>query len=177
MRPLPTLQILNLDTAANFHAISFPAEIEIEARANWQPQNVTHSTKPLLYGNNDPKRISFNGWLDGTGREIRESIREHEQALFNLMTMIPGKGRPPALLLIYGDESFRCVLESVNVRQEHFDPDGTPIRAEVSLTFLELQPESNGQTGASGQSAQPAQPPRTGGLSGRRDLADPPFGS
>lgn len=128
--------LINLETGEGFDFI-FPEEIGLQASANWKPQDVTHSTKPLIYGNNEPEEISLSQvWLEAAEDE---SLSPKIVQLVGLTKKIAGRGAPPALLLSWGDSSFLCVLTEAQVTEQFFDRDGKPRRASVSLKLLELQ--------------------------------------
>lgn len=140
MAQLGQFVLVNLEGPGSFVFDFFPAEIQTSRRAAWEPQEVTIGTKPLFYGNRDPKRIVVNEvWLDRTA--LNESIEPEIRALFALQDEIPKLGRPPALQAIWGDRSERCILEEVVINEQWFSPKGEPQRATVTLHLLELQPE------------------------------------
>lgn len=130
--------LINLEGADSFFFDFFPKEIQTTERAVWEPQDVTIGKKPIFYANREPKRISVpEVVLDRT--DARESIKEDIEALGALQVEVANLGRPPALLAIWGDEQYRCVLEELTVNRTWFSPDGNPERASVSLQLLELQ--------------------------------------
>lgn len=48
--------------------------------------------------------------------------------------------RPKFLLIIWGSEvRFRCVLSNLNINYTLFHPDGTPLRAKLSATFVDYK--------------------------------------
>lgn len=140
MAQLGQFVLVNLEGAGTFVFVFFPREFQRSRRATWDPQDVTIGTKPLFYGNRDPKRITVNEvWLDKTS--LNESIGPDIQALFALQDEDPKSGRPPALLAIWGDQQERCVLEEITITEKWFSSDGEPQRASVMLQLLELQEE------------------------------------
>jgi hypothetical protein len=132
------LIIANLEGPGTYAFKFFPENLQTSRRVVWEPQDVTIGTKPLQYGNRDPKRISFNEvWLDNT--DTGESIAPDIAALFALQNEIPKIGRPPALLAAWGDRQERCVLEEISVTETFFSGLGEPLRATVAMQFVELQ--------------------------------------
>lgn len=128
---------MNLNGPGGFVFRFFPTGIETTGRANWQAQDVTIGTKPLLYGNREPKQIRVSDlWLDSTA--TGDSLTPDIEALYRLLEETE-RGMPPALLATWGDRQERCVLEELGVEEQFFRPDGAPIRARVSLTLLQLQ--------------------------------------
>jgi hypothetical protein len=132
--------LVNLEGPGTYQFGFFPAELQTSSRVLWEPQEVTIGTKPLFYGNRDPKRITVDeAWLDGT--RTGESISPDIEALQALQLEIVKLGRPPALLAIWGERQQRCVLEDLTIREQFFSNDGNPLRARVSLQLVELQEE------------------------------------
>jgi len=132
--------LINLEGGESFVFMFFPTDVQTTRRANWEPQDTTLGTKPIFYGNRDPKRISVpEVWLDQA--DTNESIAPDIVALFDLQKESKQHGRPPALLAAWGDRQERCVLEEVTVSEKFFSPEGIPLRASVSLQLLELQQE------------------------------------
>ncbi|HEV7842277.1 MAG TPA: hypothetical protein VGO69_01200 [Pyrinomonadaceae bacterium] len=122
----------------SFHFDHFPRSIKQVARANWEAQDVTIGVKPLAYGNREPLRIVVDElWLDKT--DTNESLRADIDKLRSFQVERQLTGRPPALLVLWGDNQERVVLEEITIDETFFTPAGEPIRARVSLQFLELQ--------------------------------------
>ena len=141
MQQQVTFQIVALQSS-NFVELTydfrFPPTIQQTSRANWTAQDTTVGTRPLFYGNREPLQIVVPElWLDKT--ETDESVRADIVALFVLQNERDGEGKPPALVVSWGSNRELVVLEEVFVEEVFFRYDGEPLRARVSLTFLELQ--------------------------------------
>jgi hypothetical protein len=135
--PVYALVLINLDTGEGFHFNLFPQSIEVGTGSNWRPRPVTHGTMPLNYANNNPEKVTFSTWLDRAAQG--ESVSPDIVKLMGWMKPAEGQGAPPPLLLSWGDTDFRCVLEELKVTEKYFDAEGRPRRAELNLTFVELQ--------------------------------------
>ena len=130
--------LVNLAGGASVLFKYFPAHIQTVDKANWEAQDITIGAKPLFYGNREPRRVMIEElMLDST--DDQQSVKPDLDALYALQ-IETRNGTPPALLAIWGDQRKRCVLSEVNVNQTWFDADGSPQRAKVSLTLVELQP-------------------------------------
>jgi hypothetical protein len=130
--------LINLEGKGTFVFDLFPREIQSSRRTVWEPQDVTRGTKPLFYGNRDPKRITINEVVfDGT--ELNESIEPQIAALYALQNEDARLGRPPMLLAIWGDRQERCVLEEISIVEKFFSTSGEPLRAMVSMQLVEIQ--------------------------------------
>lgn len=116
----------------------FPvAPIEVNRRANWPEQETTTGTRPLFYSNRDPRRLEVGEvWLDKT--DTNESITPQIEALLALQDEVC-EGTPPPLLALWGDRRERVVLEDARIEEMFHRPDGSPIRARVSLSLKEVQ--------------------------------------
>lgn len=141
-----TFQLIDFKSDYTFEFQYFPAQIRLGSRSNWDPQNTTIGTRPLFYANGDPMKISVDDLIideHDSGISIKPTID-----LLLLMKTEEEDGPPPALLAQFGDWTFRCVLESVDVRMIAFNNDGQCTRAEISIELLELQ-EDGEATGVS----------------------------
>ncbi|MBA3242349.1 MAG: hypothetical protein H0T60_14055 [Acidobacteria bacterium] len=135
-----SLVLVNLEGSESFIFRFFPSSIEVGARANWRAQDVTIGVKPLAYANREPRQIRFDGlWLDNT--HTGDSITPEIEQLTKMMEETV-RGTPPPLLALWGDRQERCVLEELTVVEEFFNADGTPIRASLQMSLLQLQEES-----------------------------------
>ena len=144
--PFGNLVLANLEGDDTIVFQYFPSSIDSEARANWQSQDVSVGMKPLFYENREPRQVKIDDlWLDKTG--INDSITPDIKALYALMEVLQKKGRPPVLLLAWGDQQQRCVLESVSISDVYAMGDGTPMRARVSITLIEFKDEPMPQDG------------------------------
>ena len=87
----------------------------------------------------DPDSLSFDLMFDGTGVINDETNVESEiTKLTNTIYAYHGEDhKPPYLIVMWKSLVFKCLLESFNTEYTLFKPDGTPIRAKVSLSFKE----------------------------------------
>jgi phage protein U len=132
-----TFQLIDFKSNYTFEFQYFPSQIRLNSRSNWDPQNTTIGTRPLFYANGDPMQISVEDLQideSDTGTSVKPTID-----LLLLLKTEEEDGPPPALLAQFGDWTFRCVLESVNVKMIHFNNEGECDRAEISIELLELQ--------------------------------------
>lgn len=141
------LQLINLEDQGVFTFQYFPENLSTTDKANWEPQETTIGVKPLFYANRDPRQIEFPElWLDNT--ETDQSLTPQIKELRKLMVEVVDKGRPPALLAVWGDRNERCVLQNLTIEENFFKYDGKPLRAKISLSLLQLQPEISEATGS-----------------------------
>lgn len=136
------LQIINLEGGGAFEFQFFPSQVTLTDRANWERQNLTHAEKPLFYANREPREILFPElWLDTSTVQGLPSIRPQLEALAELMNEETGPNRPPLLLAVWGDWQEFCVLEELEVKEHKYNKFGAPIRVEIRLTLVRIQPQ------------------------------------
>lgn len=69
----------------------------------------------------------------------REDVRRLVRMITDLMNIVPATHAPPILLFTWASLSFRCVLARANQQFTMFMPDGTPVRARLTVTFNEFR--------------------------------------
>lgn len=102
----------------------------------------------VRYRSTLPEELRVEFVLDGTktmenyGGEIKEYKNKpvHDQ-LDNFLkcayNMDGAIHRPRFLIVFWGTEiNFRCVLSNLDINYTLFEPDGSPLRAKISATFL-----------------------------------------
>jgi len=114
---------------------------------NWQTQSNLEYYQKRKPGNDGVEQgfhlvsaptLSFDLLIDGTGAsgESREVLADvlllREVVLFNGL-----KHRPNLLLIIWGTQIFKGVLTSMNVKYTLFRANGIPLRATITLSFVE----------------------------------------
>ena len=139
------LALINLESGdAAFVFQFFPASLSTTDRANWNAQETTVGVKPLFYANREPRRIEFlELYLDST--DTNESLTDDLKRLKDLFEETE-KGMPPALLAVWGDRRERCVLEEISIEEKFFNASGEPTRAQIKMSLIQLQPETNEAT-------------------------------
>lgn len=95
-----------------------------------------------------PEELKLDFILDGTGtmegywseyknKPVSEQLKIFMNCAYNYKSDIH---RPNFLLIIWGSEiKFRCVLTNLDINYTLFKPDGSPLRAKLSATFLDYQ--------------------------------------
>lgn len=106
-------------------------------RANWEEQNTTTGSKPLFYFNRDPRRLDVPElWLDES--DTNQSVKPQMEAIYALQDE-SCEGTPPPLLVAWGDQQRRVILENCEFEEILHSRPGIPIRARAILTFKEIQ--------------------------------------
>ena len=135
------------DFSAPFHggkpyfAMINPSSIQwnrsIEYNSKQPPGTLSPSQK---YKSTPAQELSFDLIIDCTGvvNILRIVMEDEIQALTSLIYQYHGKShRPNFLVLQWGQTMFKCVLKSMNTSYTLFRPNGSPLRAKVSLAFTE----------------------------------------
>jgi len=73
--------------------------------------------------------------------DTHEDVREkYTTRLRNLMRINPDLHAPPIVRLIWDDQVFKGVIDSLNITFVLFTPDGVPLRAKLNMTLKEYRP-------------------------------------
>jgi len=121
---------------AMFNPESFSVQHTVNFCIEPAPGNPTSIPK---FKNIDSKIYNFDFIIDGTGAsgEKREVFADIQ--LFKYTVGFFGEiHRPFYLILLWGTFIASCVLKSMTIKYELFRPDGTPLRAIISASFLEF---------------------------------------
>jgi len=142
---LEKLKILNEDTGEEFFVLFNPSEYTIEDASKWSDQDKMGQKPELHYTGGERKKLSMELFLDTY--EERTDVREHTFNISNLLVFDSEVHRPPKVTLSWGpsapggthaDFPFTGVLESLKQQFILFLSDGTPVRAKLSVSFLEF---------------------------------------
>ena len=70
--------------------------------------------------------------------EEQTDVRQYTDKIYGLLEIDPGTHVPPICQISWGGFSFRGVLDHASGQFSLFLPDGTPVRADLSVTFKEF---------------------------------------
>ena len=82
--------------------------------------------------------LFFDTTSHGTGEDA-EDVTELTDKIYQLVKIQPDTHAPPRLRFIWGALSFRAIVESVQQKFTLFNPQGTPLRATLTVTFREYK--------------------------------------
>jgi len=71
----------------------------------------------------------------GPGADVRRLVAD----ITTLMDIDPGLHAPPPVIFAWGQLTFTCVLTRAHQRYVLFRPDGTPVRARLTVTLSEYR--------------------------------------
>lgn len=142
MHHLPTLTkclIKNLDSGEEISAYFNPKEIGIDKNVPWNKHKDSKADKPILeFTDADPAELSLELLFDTF--EPRTSVyQEYIEKLEKLVKVDEAKKRPPMVLFLWGTHfpKFMGVVSTLGVKYTMFLPDGTPVRATVTMKIKE----------------------------------------
>jgi hypothetical protein len=90
----------------------------------------------------EPEQLKLDFVLDGTGtvygyagseESVPKQLQKLKQTVYNIKGPIH---QPRYVKLVWTDFTFDCKLSEMTVTFVLFDPEGTPLRAKVSATFI-----------------------------------------
>lgn len=149
----------NIDKGSEvFHVQFNPKELKLDEKAIWKPSGEQQTQKPLLtYEKGQPGSMSMDLIFDSTddGSNCYDShVKKLRAFLCTTVTKEDKDGneikRPPYLRFTWGGFNFECVLESLTTQFMMFKPDGTPLRAKVTVGLKERRRGNMGGSGNSG---------------------------
>jgi hypothetical protein len=113
------------------------------------------STNPQ-YKSSAPKELKIDFTLDGTKTlegyvDEYNKLSVHKQLkklLSCVYDVVPETHRPPFLRVQWGSEiDFNCVLGTLDINHTLFNPDGSPLRVKVSMSFTQyVSPEERAKS-------------------------------
>ncbi|MEM7105409.1 MAG: hypothetical protein AAF502_19890 [Bacteroidota bacterium] len=123
-----------------FNPESYKIENDIQYN---DEQSIGEESWSPVYKGIAPRKFTFDFLIDGTGaagskREVFLDVMGFKSAVdFN-----PLINRTPYLLLMWGTMILNCVIDSYSINYTLFRPDGTPLRATISATFMEFKSDT-----------------------------------
>jgi nucleoid-associated protein YgaU len=121
-------------TAVQFN----PEEYTLNRDVVWSQAAIPGLGSPLLqFAHGGLQTLELELLLDTYegGGDVRDLVR----GVTSLMDIDPTTHAPPVVLFTYGSLAFTCVLARASQKFIMFRPDGTPVRARVSVTFNEFR--------------------------------------
>jgi nucleoid-associated protein YgaU len=115
-----------------------PEEYTLNRDVVWAQAAVPGLGSPLLqFANGGLQTLELELLLDTyeSGGDVREPVAR----VTSLMDIDPTTHAPPVVLFTWGSLAFTCVLARASQKFIMFRPDGTPVRARVTVTFDEFR--------------------------------------
>ena len=148
--------ITNCVTLEKIPVLWNPEEYTLNKDINYAQAAVPGLTGPItqfVNGNMSTLEMellvdSYEAHEEGATKVAAKSdVRLLTDKITGLMAINSDTHAPPLLLFTWGLLSFQCLLSRVSQRFIMFLPDGTPVRARLTVTFNEyMDPETAAQT-------------------------------
>jgi len=141
---------------ASFEAFVNPNEITQSYEVEYDAAQGSGTTGSRMdFKKIKPGDTTLAFFLDGTGANGRNIEVAVEVERFRYVTGYSGRiHRPHYLIIVWGKvEIKRCVLKSAQIAYKLFHPDGTPLRAVITATFIENTDDRSRVAAAQDQSA------------------------
>ena len=132
---------------AMYNPASFSQTYEIEYDGKLK-QAYNSSGKEVKYRRSKPRTLDITLILDGTGVQsmgaarlsAQKSVTDRVQQFLDLTFRMNGKVHEPNFLVVeWGDLIFSCRLQNVTINYTSFNPDGSPLRAELGIQLISDQ--------------------------------------
>lgn len=147
MAALEKATITNTVSGQRFPVLFNPEEYSLKRDIGYAPAAVFGLSAPILqFVSGNQQTLDMELLLD-TYEEHREGgrivaqggadVRGLTAKITDLMNVDPTTHAPPVLLFAWASLTFTCVLSRVTQRFIMFLPDGTPVRARLTVTFDE----------------------------------------
>jgi Contractile injection system tube protein len=141
--------ITNTVSAESVAVLFNPEEYTLSKDINYAQAAVPGLSAPILqFVNGNLQTLDMELFLD-TYEEHREGnkvsakkfqdVRELTRKVTDLMNIMPQTHAPPVLLFTWASLSMTCVLSKVSQKFVMFLPDGTPVRARLTVGFSEYR--------------------------------------
>jgi len=145
MPQLEKLNIFNEDTEEEFSVLFNPTEYSIDDSSTWSDQERTGQVPELHFTGGARKKLSMELFFDTY--ESKTDVREHTGKIAKLMEIYSEEHRPPIVTLSWGESApgdvpqifpFTAVLESLKQQFVLFLSNGKPVRAKLSVSFVQF---------------------------------------
>lgn len=114
-----------------------PEEYTLSKEINYARVGVPGLSSPVLqFVHGNLQTLEMELFLDTY--EAKTDVRLRTKQVTDLLAIDPQTHAPPVLLFTWSSLSFVCVLGKAMQRFVMFLPDGTPVRARLSVTFNEF---------------------------------------
>jgi nucleoid-associated protein YgaU len=118
-----------------------PASFSQQFKATYNPNKTTDTAgRVLRYVSIEPQTVSFEFYLDATGvidgiDDVAGEIAKFRKVAYDFNGTTHS---PNYLHVVWGTSlDFKCHLTSLDIEYQLFDPDGTPLRAKLSVSFVQ----------------------------------------
>ena len=117
-----------------------PTEYQLQKSNNFAEIPIPGLESPpiqFVRGNSEKLTVELLADTSDTLKDVRE---EYVKPVRELMGINKESHAPPVVKFVWGKSEFKGVVDSLNVTYTLFSPEGTPLRAKLSLTLKEYRP-------------------------------------
>jgi len=146
---LEKAQLTNTVTGIKIPVQFNPEEYTLNRDINYAQAAIPGLSGPILqFVNGNLQTLEMELFLDSyeqhkvgstTINGAQTDVRQLVMQVADLMAIDPTTHAPPVLLFAWGSLAFTCVLARLSQRYTMFLPDGTPVRARLTVTFNEYR--------------------------------------
>ena len=147
--PLEKALITNSVTGERIPVMFNPEEYTLNRDINYAHAAIPGLSAPILqFVSGNLQTLDMELFLDTyeehrVGSTVtnpaRSDVRVMTRKVTDLMNIEPSTHAPPVLLFTWSSLSFTCVLAKASQKFTMFLPDGTPVRARLSVSFHEFR--------------------------------------
>lgn len=117
-----------------------PTEYQLQKSNNFAEIAIPGlESPPIQFVRGSSEKFTAELLVD-TSDTLEDVRKRYTDKLRNLMNINADLHAPPIVRLMWDDQLFKGVVESLNTTYTLFTPDGVPIRAKLSLTLKEYRP-------------------------------------
>jgi hypothetical protein len=141
--------ITNTVNAESVAVLFNPEEYTLNKDINYAQAAVPGLSAPILqFVSGNLQTLDMELFLDTyeehkSGNQVLaqkfQDVRDLTRKVTDLMNIMPETHAPPVLLFTWASLSFTCVLSKVAQKFVMFLPDGTPVRARLTVSFSEYR--------------------------------------
>ena len=147
--PLEKALITNTVTGERMPVMFNPEEYTLNRDINYAQAAIPGLSGPVLqFVSGNMQTLDMELFLDTyeehrVGNTVlnpgRSDVRVMTRKVTDLMNIEPSTHAPPVLLFTWASLSFTCVLARASQKFTMFLPDGTPVRARLTVSFSEFR--------------------------------------
>jgi hypothetical protein len=154
---------LAIEGGETIQALFNPTEFTISKGNNWTFDPIKGTSLPKgKFGGGKPREMQVNLLLDQSLPNDGMSVKDITDKLFKMMD-VPSGGRaggpksvPPLVTFQWGEMiPFKAACTSLAVTYQLFEPNGTPIRADVKLSLIQAETASSKSSNSPGKKGNP----------------------
>jgi hypothetical protein len=119
-----------------------PASLDMKRTVTWKANESPNENAPgLTFDRGQSSTLTFDLYMDTT--DTGQDVTIYTNQLLDLTKVGTNPKRPPWVRLGWGRlNSFKCVVESVDLSFTYFAANGTPLRARAKLALKQFEDET-----------------------------------